>query len=105
VADLLGDLRASIWSELSGSRVRVDVYRRNLQRAYIEVVARYLVTPTGVRIGAVGAASDARALLRGDLIELRLAIRSAVSRAGDANTRLHLRDLDHEIGMVLEPAR
>jgi hypothetical protein len=105
VADLLGDLRASIWSELSDSRVRVDVYRRNLQRAYIEVVARYLVTPTGVRIGAVGAASDARALLRGDLIELRLAIRSAVSRAGDANTRLHLRDLDHEMGMVLEPAR
>jgi hypothetical protein len=105
VADLLGDLRASIWSELSDNRVRIDVYRRNLQRAYIEAIARYLVTPSGVRIVAVGGASEARAVLRGELIELRQAVRSAIPRAGEANTRLHLRDLDHELGMVLEPAR
>ncbi len=33
--DLFTDLRTGIWSELSTGKT-IDVYRRNLQRAYIE---------------------------------------------------------------------
>lgn len=102
IADLLTDLRAGVWTELENGRPRINVYRRNLQRAYLDAAGRLLSPPAGATSGV---ASDARALVRGELVELRSAIRAAIPRAADANTRLHLTDLELEIGRVLEPDR
>jgi hypothetical protein len=113
VAEFLGDLRGGVWSELTQGNPRVDVYRRNLQRAYIDAAGNTInppplpatATPAQRSAAAAARGSDARALLRGELIELQRLVRTAVNRTGDAMTRLHLRDIDLEITRILEPAR
>ncbi len=115
VADLMGELRSAVWSELSGTRVAVDVYRRNLQRAYLEAVDRELnpparpATPQGG--GPFGGGqpprprfeSDTRPVLRGELRELDQLAETALNRAADGMTRMHLRDIRHEIDRILNP--
>src|SRR5690606_1626901 len=72
VAEFLGDLRGGIWTELNQSNPRVDVYRRTLQRVYLEAAERAINPPTppasasaAARAAAEAArTSDARALLR-----------------------------------------
>ncbi|MFO7847248.1 MAG: zinc-dependent metalloprotease, partial [Balneolaceae bacterium] len=48
-AEMLDDLRGSIWKELNGSD-RVDPYRRNLQRAYLERM-EYLLNEAAAEAG------------------------------------------------------
>jgi hypothetical protein len=97
VADLAGDMRRGIWSELGTSRVAVDVFRRNLQRAHLAAL-------DGV-INGSGPGSDARPVLRGEVIELDRQIRGAIARSADASTRLHLEDLRLEIERILDPTK
>ncbi|MCA9739198.1 MAG: zinc-dependent metalloprotease [Gemmatimonadota bacterium] len=112
VAELLGDVRSGVWGELSAGSVRIDVYRRNLQRAYLEAVDAEL-NPPERPAGAGGGFgqpatqrynSDARAALRGELVELDRLIQDATGRAGNRSTRLHLRDLHMEIERILDPS-
>jgi len=116
VADLMNHLRASVWGELSEGRVAVDVYRRNLQRAYLEVVDRVLNPPPaggggGRPFGGRQQAqlpqyeSDARPILRGELMELDAMVEQAIGNASDGMTRLHLRDVRMEIEGILHPER
>jgi hypothetical protein len=113
VAEFLADLRRGAWTELTQSNPRVDVYRRNLQRAYIEAAARAInppplpATATAAQQAQAAAVrnSDARALLRGELVELQGAVQTATNRTTDAMTRLHLRDINLEIVRILDPTR
>jgi hypothetical protein len=113
VAEFLGDLRTGVWSELAQSSPRVDVYRRNLQRAYMEAADRTInppAPPAGASPQAAAAAaaarnSDARALLRGELVELQRSVQSAIGRTNDPMTRLHLRDVNLEIDRILDRRR
>jgi hypothetical protein len=113
VAEFLADLRRGAWTELTQASPRIDVYRRNLQRAYIEAADRTInppalpATATAAQQAQAAAArnSDARALLRGELVELQRAVQNATNRTGDAMTRLHLRDINLEITRILDPAR
>ncbi|HSJ25136.1 MAG TPA: zinc-dependent metalloprotease [Longimicrobiales bacterium] len=113
VGEYLSDLRSGIWSELSQSNPNINVYRRNLQRAYIEA-ANTAINPPAPAANASAAQqqaytaarfSDARALLRGELVELQRLIQTATTRTSDTMTRLHLRDLDLEITRLLDPSR
>jgi hypothetical protein len=111
VAEFLADLRRGAWSELTQTNPRVDVYRRNLQRAYIEAAGRAInppplpatATPAQQAQAAAARNSDARALLRGELFELQRAVQTATNRTTDAMTRLHLRDINLEIMRILDP--
>jgi hypothetical protein len=113
VAEFLADLRTGVWSELTQGSPRVDVYRRNLQRAYIEAADRVInppplpanATPAQQAAAAAARGSDARALLRGELIELQRVVQNATNRTSDAMTRLHLRDINLEITRILDPSR
>lgn len=113
LADLMGDLRRAVWGELGARSVRINVYRRNLQRAYLATVDT-LLNPPEPRPGTQGPPgaepprpldSDVRPILRGELIELQSAIDRAVGRAADGMTRLHLRDARAEIDRILNPRR
>lgn len=97
VADLAADIRRGIWGELSGSSVRIDVFRRNLQRAHLAALNNV--------INGQGRGSDARPVLRGELIELDRLVRGSIARAADPVTRLHLEDLRLEIEGILDPSR
>ena len=111
VAEFLADLRSGAWTELSARNARIDVFRRTLQRAYLEAAERAInppepppSAPAPVRQAAVAARfSDARALLRGELGEVQRQARAAADRTTDAMTRLHLRDVVREIDRILDP--
>ncbi len=111
LANMLTDLRQGVWTELGHSSPRVDVYRRNLQRSYLESVERTLLPPPPVtqQAGGPGAtqqprwANDARPILRGELQELDRLAQQAIARTTDTMTRLHLRDVRLEIERLLDP--
>ena len=59
--DFLADVRRGVWTELAGGApVRIDAFRRNLQRAYVETLAERVN-------GRQAASDDARALFRQEL--------------------------------------
>jgi hypothetical protein len=97
VADLAADLRRGIWGELSAGSVRVDVFRRNLQRAHLAAMDNVINDQNRI--------SDARPVLRGEIIELDRLIRAAQGRAADPSSRLHLEDLRLEIERILDPSK
>jgi hypothetical protein len=110
IANLLASTRTAAWSELAASRVTIDVYRRNLQRAYMESIERLITPPAadaaGAAAGPGGAAtprfnSDIRPAMRGHLVDLRAAANDALPRAANDMTRLHLRDVVMEIDRLL----
>jgi hypothetical protein len=111
--EYLADLRGGIWSEVTRASPVVSVYRRNLQRAYVDAADRAINPPalpanaTPQQRAQFDAArlSDARALLRGELVELQRLVQNATTRTNDAMTRLHLRDLNLEITQILGPSR
>ena len=116
VAELLGDVRQGVWAELAEGSCDIDVYRRNLQRAYLDIMDTKLNPPTpaaaapaggGGRAGGpggpAGTPSDARALIRGELKDLDAQIRAAIPKAANRMTRLHLEDMRNEIAKILDP--
>jgi hypothetical protein len=113
VAEFLADLRSGIWGELTQGNPRVDVYRRTLQRAYLEAAERAInpptpppsATPAQQAAATAARLSDARALLRGELAEIRRLAQTAANRTNDPLSRLHLRDIDMEIARILDPGR
>jgi hypothetical protein len=117
VAELLNDLRRGVWTEIFAPNPNVNVFRRNLQRAYLEAIDRQLNPPrpaTGPQIpqGPPGQQqspprfeSDVRPLLRGELVELDRLVQSALGRTSDQMTRLHLLDIRLEIERLLDPTR
>ncbi len=118
LAEMLGDVRRGIWSELASSRVGIDAFRRSLQRAYlvqadgkINPSPAVIITPEGPAPRATrprsssGPNSDVRALVRGELTELDGALSSALGRAADRATRLHILDARNEIRKILDPER
>jgi hypothetical protein len=113
IADLLGDLRKGIFSELADStRVAVDPYRRNIQRALVEGLDRLVngavAAPAAGRGGAAGGRggasprpADARALARLELKDIQAMIERATPRAADRVTQAHLEDLHANIENAL----
>jgi hypothetical protein len=97
-ADFMADLRRGIWSEIEprAGAVRIDVYRRNLQNSYIDLLSAKLnVRPT--------ATDDYRALIKAELRDLSTAIGAALPRASDRETRAHLSDARDQIAKALDP--
>ena len=94
--DFLSDLRNGLWSELDAADVRIDAYRRNVQRVYLELVGEQLN-------GRSPADGDARPFLRGELRALDRSVVAAFTRMSDRATRLHLEDARDQIAQILSP--
>ena len=94
--DFLADLRAGLWSELIEPDVRVDAYRRNIQRTYLDLIDNELN-------GRSPADGDARPFLRGELRALDRAIVAALGQVSDRATHLHLVDVQDQIARTLDP--
>jgi hypothetical protein len=97
-ADFMSDVRRGIWSEIEpgAGAVRIDVYRRNLQNSYIDLLSNKLNMRPSVT-------DDYRALIKMELRDLSGAINSAMQRAGDRTTRAHLADARDQIAKALDP--
>ncbi len=93
-AEMLGDVRKGVWGELDKPPVKIDLYRRNLQRAHVEHLATL--------VGTQNPASDLPALARAELEALAKQI-AAAKVDDDAATRAHLADIKARIEMALDP--
>lgn len=113
LSEMLSDLRSGIWSELKAASVKTDVYRRNLQRAHIEAMGNKLnpaplAMPAGLPQGfsfgpATPLPGEARALIRAELQDLDVALASAMGKAGDRETKAHIKDSRDQIAKILYP--
>jgi hypothetical protein len=96
-ATFFNDVRRGIWRELEGrQQIRIDAYRRNLQRGYIALMADKLN-------GRQAVSDDSRPFIRGELRALDAAIAASLLRATDHTTKLHLLDARDQITKALDP--
>ncbi len=110
--EFMDDLRTTIWSELRNNS-EISVYRRNLQRAYVERMQslmtedlsgipaqfRQFLGITNVNVSQ----SDIRPIVREQLEILHDDVKRSASRVRDRSTRIHLNDLDRRIDDILNP--
>ena len=94
--DFLAGLRAGLWTELDAPDMRIDAWRRNVQRVYLDLIDAQLN-------GRQAARGDVRPFLRGELRALDRAIGAALQRSADRATRLHLEDVRDTIARTLDP--
>ena len=94
--DFLSDLRKGVFQELDAQNIRVDAFRRNLQRGYIELLSEKLN-------GRAAVTDDARPLIRGELRGIGAQIAQVLPRVSDRETKLHLEDLRDQTAKALDP--
>ncbi len=97
-ADLLEDVRREIWAELDHDEVKIDLYRRNLQRAHEAHLAAFVMKKGDE-------ASDLPALSRAELTSILELVRRSRNKAADATTRAHLLDIEAKIVEALDPEK
>jgi len=114
ITDLLNDLKKGIWSELPG-KSRIDVYRRNLQKSYINILDGLLNPPrssgsSDIVVIVLGGGSltnvdksDVKSVVRAHLNSLRNEVKAASGSATDPMSRYHLQDVVVRIDKALNP--
>lgn len=113
--DLFTDLGKGIWSELAAGRV-IDVYRRNLQKVFVENLIAQLkpgraVVPSippgvtyGISIRPVELSqTDLPSIARAHLESLKRQVQAAIPKTGDRLSKFHLQDLSQRIALALNP--
>ena len=109
--DFLSDVRKGVWKELDSPQVKIDAYRRNLQRAYLDLINTKVngsspAAPTGLPTGLTGffaSSGDEKPLYRAELKSLNAAIGTALAKASDKETRAHLEGTRDQIAKILDP--
>ncbi len=92
----LADVRAGLWSEVGKPGAAISIYRRNLQRAYLDNMDQKLNAP--------GSSAEIRMLAKGELRALDKQLQAGVAVAAlDENTKRHLSDSREEIAAILDP--
>jgi len=114
MADMFSDLKSGIWSELPGRR-KIDVYRRNLQKSYVDILSGLISNRGGggggiiiILGGGSGTStnpdkSDIKSFVRAHLAAIRSEARAAAAGTGDAMSRYHLQDIVSRIDKALDP--
>jgi hypothetical protein len=104
VANLFGDLQNAIFSELK-THQPIDVYRRNLQKTYVDRLIDILhnsLVPTGEEARLATSQSDIMSVIKMQLRKLDTIIKSAITHTNGMG-KYHLQDLSERINMALNP--
>ncbi|MDC0009459.1 zinc-dependent metalloprotease [Winogradskyella sp.] len=103
--NMLSDVRLGLWRETKTAS-NVSVFRRNLQRVYLDRMI-YLMTqdldPRRSRQYFNVNQSDIRALVRGELNQLKRVLESATKMSLNTETKYHYRDCIERIKTTLDP--
>ncbi|MBC7508060.1 MAG: hypothetical protein H7320_04815, partial [Ferruginibacter sp.] len=112
VNDLLIDLKQAVFTELTLKKP-IDLYRRNLQKAYVERLGGLINPPaaTGAVFIFFGNAApvidtkktDILSYLKGHTRELKTQVDAAVFAATDKASKYHLQDLSDRLKKILDP--
>jgi hypothetical protein len=97
INEFFHDLQKGVWGELD-SKTPIDLYRRNLQKLYVDRMSVYL-TPASATTTVKP--SEVTAIVRSHLGMLRAKMRTALISATDSSTRNHLQDLVVKIDETL----
>lgn len=100
--EMLSDLRKGIWREAYIGK-SADIYRRNLQRTYVERMQTLLTAKNGRGSSFDVATSDVSALVRGELKTLRSKLKLAKNGNINTLTRYHYEDIIAKIDQALDP--
>ncbi|WP_303317213.1 zinc-dependent metalloprotease [Flavivirga abyssicola] len=109
ITDIMGDLRNGLWKELYAAS-KIDVYRRNLQKAHVERLA-YLITAKSESKSRYNPSkstpiftsqSDIPSVAKGELRRLKQSIRRAIPKVSDKISKYHLEDIVERIDHILE---
>ena len=115
ITDLFSDLQGSVFSELKSNQP-IDVYRRNLQKAYVQRLITVLkpapvAAAAAAQMGRGGAPnsgelsatqSDVVSVVKAQLRDLDAVIKSATPQATGLS-KYHLQDLSERIETALDP--
>ncbi|HLH44674.1 MAG TPA: zinc-dependent metalloprotease [Bryobacteraceae bacterium] len=110
-SDFLADVRKGIWKELNAPQVRIGAYRRNLQRAYLDLAnTKINANPSALPAGLspelaaqLAGSGEERPLYRAELKTLRASLQAAIPKAADRETRAHLEAARDQIAKILDP--
>ena len=106
--EMMSDLKKGIWEELYTNKP-IDVYRRNLQLAYIDRI-NYIMneeqgsTPSWARsyVTTVKVSqSDIRTVSVGQLLELKKEIKKSLKKNSDEMSKIHLMTVEAKINRIL----
>ena len=116
IDELFDDIRGGIWGELK-SKKPIDLYRRNLQKGYVEKLIAMLGTQTpsvsftfdapGFRFGS-GPSTDSRksdiqSVVRANLVQLQSDLKVALPSISDKMSKYHIQDVLVRIQKALDP--
>jgi hypothetical protein len=113
VVSYLNDLQNAILSDLPGTK-EIDVFRRNLQKFYVERLINMIISPAGASPGIAvfgtvipgridAKKSDVLSLIKSNLKSLRPILVAASNRRPKSLSKMHLEDLADRIKNALEP--
>jgi len=111
VVELLADLKKGIWSELA-ARKTIDIYRRSLQKSYVNVLSNLInpAAPQTISIPGITISSsspldksDITSVVRAHLTALRAEVNAASAATADAMSKYHLQDVVKRIDKALNP--
>ena len=97
VTEMLHDLQGGVFTELPTGRP-IDVYRRNLQKAYVDQLI-VLIGPKS----PLSAGDDGASVVKAHAKELAAAIKAAAPRYPNSLTRSHLEDIHERLMRSLKP--
>jgi hypothetical protein len=111
--EFMDDLKKGIWSELAAGKT-IDVYRRNLQKSFVERMNEILNPPANTGLiftfgGAPAGAqvdnkkTDLMSVAKGVLRTLRAEVGAAIPKTADRMSKYHLQDMADRIGQILNP--
>ena len=95
VTELFRDLKNGIFEELKTDPVKVDIFRRNLQRAFVEQLISNISTETAAK-------SDLQAVARGTLINIKRDLDTQIAKYVIGIEHYHFVDLSNMIKVALE---
>lgn len=114
ILEYMGDVKAGVWSELV-TKKPIDVYRRNLQKTYVNTLINILNPPavsTASFGGGFGPAapslvsaekSDVRTVVKSHLQRLKAEANTAAGLYTDTMSKIHLQDISDRISKALDP--
>ena len=117
--EFLNTVRKGVWKELDAPQVKIDAYRRGLQRSYLTLVNNKLNPPIVAAVvaipggqpapggrggrGGTTTSGDEKPLYRAELRTLSVSITAALAKTTDHETRAHLEGAKDEIAKILDP--
>jgi len=111
VDQLLDDTRKGLWKELTTHKA-IDVYRRNLQKTYVESLISIISPATPPATGNAGILilfgpntknTDLPSIAKAELTSLRSQLLAVIPVTADRLSKYHLQDLADRIRQALNP--